>query len=242
MSTTIVEVIQNENPRRPYTDDWLAQHMGLRREQIVELRHRAGIPNSRVRVKKMLKKDILRILDQESSISDRALTECLNEEGYEVSRYLVREVRNTLVEENQLPKISAIEKKEQLKQKESDAFSRMIGYSGGLQAQIHQAKAAMAYPPNGLHALIIGPSGTGKTFLAENMYQYAIENGFLPKGAPFVSFNCADYADNPQLLNSQLFGYVKGAFSGANDTRDGLVAKANGGILFLDEVHRLWGE
>lgn len=242
MSTTIVEVIQNENPRRPYTDDWLAQHMGLRREQIVELRHRAGIPNSRVRVKKMLKKDILRILDQESSLSDRALTECLNEEGYEVSRYLVREVRNTLIEENQLPKISTIEKKEQLKQKESDAFSRMIGYSGGLQAQIHQAKAAMAYPPNGLHAMIIGPSGTGKTFLAENMYQYAIENGFLPKGAPFVSFNCADYADNPQLLNSQLFGYVKGAFSGANDTRDGLVAKANGGILFLDEVHRLSGE
>ncbi len=43
--------------------------------------------------------------------------------------------------------------------------------------------------------------------------------GLLAPDAPFVSFNCADYADNPQLLNSQLFGYVRGAFSGANATR-----------------------
>ena len=55
----------------------------------------------------------------------------------------------------------------------------------------------------------------------------------------FESFNCADYYNNPQLLLSQLFGYSKGAFTGATEDHIGLVEQANGGILLLDEVHRL---
>lgn len=57
--------------------------------------------------------------------------------------------------------------------------------------------------------------------------------------APFKSFNCADYYNNPQLLMSQLFGYAKGAFTGADQDHEGLVEKADGGVLLLDEVHRL---
>jgi Sigma-54 interaction domain. len=64
----------------------------------------------------------------------------------------------------------------------------------------------------------------------------------MTKESPFIVFNCADYADNPQLLMSQLFGYVKGAFTGAESSKAGLVEKADGGILFLDEVHRLPSE
>ena len=56
-----------------------------------------------------------------------------------------------------------------------------------------------------------------------------------------LSFNCADYANNPQLLLGQLFGMQKGAFTGAQEQR-GLLEIAEGGILFLDEVHRLPGE
>ncbi len=56
---------------------------------------------------------------------------------------------------------------------------------------------------------------------------------------PFVEFNCAEYADNPQLLLSHLFGYKKGAFTGALEDKPGLVEQANGGILFLDEIHGL---
>ena len=52
-------------------------------------------------------------------------------------------------------------------------------------------------------------------------------------------FNCAEYAENPQLILAQLFGYKKGAFTGADRDSEGLVEKADGGVLFLDEIHRL---
>lgn len=227
MSAGFKEYLAQEDPKRPYTDQQLAQFLGLRREQVVQLRREAGIPDSRARLRPVLLQDMEALLRSEPGLSDRALTARLNENGYEISRFLVKELRETL------PPVSG---------EATDIFSSMIGWNAGLKAQIHQAKAAVSYPPNGLNTLIIGPSGTGKTFLAENMYHYAVKQGFLAQNAPFVAFNCADYADNPQLLNSQLFGYVKGAFSGAGETRDGIVAKADGGILFLDEIHRLSGE
>ena len=118
-------------------------------------------------------------------------------------------------------------------------LNSIIGVQDSLKNHIEQAKAAILYPPNGLHLLISGPTGVGKTTLAEALYRFAIEAGKLPHDAPFIVFNCADYADNPQLLISQLFGYVKGAFTGANKNKKGLIEQANGGILFLDEVHRL---
>ena len=74
------------------------------------------------------------------------------------------------------------------------------------------------------------------------MYHFAIHVGTIQKDSPLVIFNCADYADNSELLLSQLFGYVKGAFTGADHEKSGLVEKADGGILFLDEVHRLPSE
>ncbi|ADL07074.1 sigma-54-dependent transcriptional regulator [Thermosediminibacter oceani] len=118
-------------------------------------------------------------------------------------------------------------------------LDRLIGADESLKAQIEQAKAAILYPPHGLHTLIVGPTGVGKTTFAEAMYRYAVEMGKIPATAPFVVFNCADYAENPQLLLSQLFGYVRGAFTGADREKKGLVEQADGGILFLDEVHRL---
>lgn len=53
-----------------------------------------------------------------------------------------------------------------------------------------------------------------------------------------MSFNCAQYASNPELLAANLFGYVKGAFTGAQSDKAGAFEAANGGMLFLDEVHR----
>ena len=52
-------------------------------------------------------------------------------------------------------------------------------------------------------------------------------------------FNCADYANNPELLSSILFGHTRGAFTGAEKEKSGLLALADNGVLFLDEVHRL---
>ncbi len=119
------------------------------------------------------------------------------------------------------------------------SFETLVGSDEGLKVAIQQAKAAMLYPPHGLHTLICGPSGVGKTTFARLMHAFALEFGALPPEAPFVSFNCADYAGNPQLLMAHLFGVVRGAYTGAERDRPGLVEQASGGILFLDEVHRL---
>ncbi|WP_040213458.1 sigma 54-interacting transcriptional regulator [Clostridium polynesiense] len=120
-----------------------------------------------------------------------------------------------------------------------DAFDFTIGAELSLKKSIQQAKAAVVYPPHGLHTLILGETGTGKSMFSETMYNYAKEISILKEDAPFITFNCADYANNPQLLMSQLFGVKKGAYTGADKDRAGLMEKAKDGILFLDEVHRL---
>jgi len=119
------------------------------------------------------------------------------------------------------------------------SFETLIGSYEGLKVAIQQAKAAMLYPPRGLHTLLCGPSGVGKTTFARLMHAFALELKALPANAPFISFNCADYAGNPQLLMAHLFGVVRGAYTGADRDREGLVEQAHRGILFLDEVHRL---
>ncbi|WP_232697140.1 sigma 54-interacting transcriptional regulator [Brevibacillus daliensis] len=111
-----------------------------------------------------------------------------------------------------------------------------------LRGMIEQAKAALLYPPNGMHTLLFGETGVGKTMFAGVMHEYAVDKGILSEEAPFITFNCADYANNPQLLVSQLFGVTKGAYTGADRDREGLIEVAQGGILFLDEVHRLPSE
>jgi transcriptional regulator with AAA-type ATPase domain/transcriptional regulatory protein LevR len=122
---------------------------------------------------------------------------------------------------------------------QAEDFQGLIGTDGSLKKAVEKAKASIMYPPSGLSTLITGPTGVGKSYLAEAMYKYAVKTGRLRREAPFNIFNCADYASNPQLLLSQLFGHTKGAFTGADKENSGIVAKAQGGILFLDEVHRL---
>lgn len=120
--------------------------------------------------------------------------------------------------------------------KDDDVFKNLIGYNGSLKKQVEQAKAAVLYPLYGLHTLIIGPPGSGKSYLVEVMYKYRVQCGI---NGNFETLNCADYYNNPQLLISYLFGHIKGAYTGAEYDKIGLVERANGGLLFLDEVHRL---
>ena len=105
--------------------------------------------------------------------------------------------------------------------------------------QIEQGKAAILYPGDGMHMLLLGETGVGRSLFADLLHKYGIQSGKLAEASPFIQFNCADYAHNPQLLMSQLFGHVKGAYTGAETNKTGLLEKANGGILFLDEIHRL---
>lgn len=147
-----------------------------------------------------------------------------------------QEIQNTL----SVNEFTELINKPKEENKADDPFKYLLGSNNSLLYQIEQAKAAIIYPPNGLHTLILGESGVGKTTFAYAMYEYGkVTRGYSDKMYPFVSFNCSDYFNNPQLLLSQLFGHCKGAFTGADTEKVGLVEKANGGILFLDEIHRL---
>jgi len=119
-----------------------------------------------------------------------------------------------------------------------ESFVNIIGYDGSLKLQVQLAKAAALYPPNGMHTLLTGETGVGKTLLAEEIWKY-ISGSRPDQKIPFIVFNCSEYADNPQLLLSQLFGHEKGSFTGADTDKAGMIEKAGGGVLLLDEIHRL---
>lgn len=123
----------------------------------------------------------------------------------------------------------------------TDVFRQYIGSQGSAKKAIEQCKAAMLYPPLGMPLLIHGASGVGKSFLAKLIYEY-LKNEQIIGLEKFYTFNCADYANNPELLSSILFGHTKGAFTGAESEKQGLLAQANNSVLFLDEVHRLSNE
>ncbi len=121
---------------------------------------------------------------------------------------------------------------------QANVFQQYIGYDGSAREAIEKCKAAILYPPVGLPLLLCGPSGVGKSFLAKLIFDYLKEKR-EEEAKTFIVFNCADYANNPELLSSMLFGHTKGAFTGADTDKKGLLSQADGGILFLDEIHRL---
>ncbi|WP_459166922.1 sigma 54-interacting transcriptional regulator [Enterococcus faecium] len=120
-----------------------------------------------------------------------------------------------------------------------DIFAKIIGANGSMKNSVKQAKAAILYPPRGLNCLITGPTGSGKTYFAHAMYHFAKAHHVIDEETELIVFNCADYANNPELLMSHLFGYAKGTFTGADEEKMGIIDQADGGMLFLDEIHRL---
>ncbi|MGR7089452.1 sigma 54-interacting transcriptional regulator [Klebsiella aerogenes] len=179
-----------------------------------------------------------------SGVTTEQLSEQINISRANVSNYLNLLVKEGIVEKSATrpvlyrvrePPSPEMEKRDV----DKEPFQYLLGYNGSLKKQINQAKAAVMYPPRGLHTLITGDTGVGKSLFASLMYKHAMHKQRLQQDAPFIVFNCADYASNPQLLVSHIFGHARGAFTGADKDKPGLISEADGGMLFLDEVHRL---
>ncbi|MCR6516108.1 MULTISPECIES: sigma 54-interacting transcriptional regulator [Clostridium] len=189
--------------------------------------------------------------DNREGITTYEISEYLNLDRANISRYLNilhkekkilkregRPVRYYLEKSNE--KISEKEIETKLKDNIlNNSLDNLVGASHSLSIPIQQAKAAMLYPPRGLHTILLGETGVGKSMFAELMYKFSKDLGLLKEDSKFIRFNCADYADNPQLVMAQIFGVKRGAYTGADKDRDGLLKKADSGVLFLDEIHRL---
>lgn len=113
--------------------------------------------------------------------------------------------------------------------KESAGKTQQLGFIGSSLPMIAIYKMIKAVARSNASVFITGESGTGKELCAEALHK----NG-PRRNKPLVALNCAAIPDN--LIESELFGHVKGAFTGATSDRDGAAATANGGTLFLDEL------
>ncbi len=112
---------------------------------------------------------------------------------------------------------------------ESVALSRMAGNSMAMQhVRTLVEKVARSMAP----VLVAGESGTGKELVARAIHEVSTRGS-----NPFVAVNCSAIPE--QLLEAEFFGYRKGAFTGANDDREGFFQAASGGTLFLDEIGEL---
>jgi two-component system, NtrC family, response regulator PilR len=105
-------------------------------------------------------------------------------------------------------------------------LDHIIGVSAGMKA-IFELIQTVAQQPS--RVLITGESGTGKELVARAIHELSPR---APR--PFITINCGAFPET--LLESELFGYVKGAFTGASQNRQGLVQAASGGTLFMDEI------
>ena len=105
-------------------------------------------------------------------------------------------------------------------------FENILGKSPAIGALIEQVKKIADSRSN---VFVLGETGTGK-----ELFTRAVHHNSPRRDKPFVPINCSAIPD--PLLESELFGYVKGAFTGANQTKRGLFEEADGGTVFLDEI------
>jgi DNA-binding NtrC family response regulator len=128
----------------------------------------------------------------------------------------------------------AVERQETLREvkhlrrqlREQGSFGRIVGNSPSIRATYRVIEQAA---PTSASVLIWGESGTGKELVAQTVHELSPRASF-----PFVAINCAAIPET--LLESEIFGHEKGAFTGAHDRRTGVFELAHRGTLFLDEI------
>jgi len=116
-------------------------------------------------------------------------------------------------------------------------LTNMIGADGSLAQAIEKAKAAICYPPYGLHTLITGNSGTEKSTLADSMVEYAIRNGIRNKKCPYYDIDCRRANANVTLFEEKLFGYQDE--DNKENNRKGILEMCTNGFLLLQNIDYL---
>ncbi|WP_020473727.1 sigma-54-dependent transcriptional regulator [Zavarzinella formosa] len=139
-----------------------------------------------------------------------------------VDLYQIREVVGRAVELRRIQSVPAVFDGPS----DSEGSDRIVGQSPPMQ-EVYKAIGRIA--PQDVTVLILGESGTGKELIARALYQHSRRSD-----RPFLAINCAAIPE--ALLESELFGHEKGAFTGADRQRVGKFEQVNGGTLFLDEI------
>lgn len=118
------------------------------------------------------------------------------------------------------------------KDETNDCFDQLIGGHESLRTAVQLAKAAVLYPGHSLNTLIVGASGTGKSFLASIMFEYAQKMGIVATSAHFIKLNCRHYVGETDKIEQMLFG----KFDGRN-----MFDMAENSFLFIDNINLLDG-
>ncbi|MCI8401758.1 MAG: PRD domain-containing protein [Lachnospiraceae bacterium] len=185
------------------------------------------------------KKEILYeyMLSSGGGTAEKSFTTQELSQKLEMQRSNLSTLLNELVKEGRLEKLAGrpvlyrmSEAPESIR-RERSCFGRLIGQEGSLKHMVQLAKAAILYPEHSLHTLIMGPEGSGKSYFASLMAEFARENGVIAQDAPFAKFNCRYYEGMEKELNEQLFG--------DGTWKEGAFQKAKGGVLFIDHINFL---
>lgn len=160
--------------------------------------------------------------------SEKIAVEAMKQGAYDYlsKPYDVDELR--LAVGRALDKISLLRENQQLREtiKKQDAFGELIGQAPTIQ---HVYRLIEVAAQSNVTVLICGESGTGKELVAKEIHRRSERSQ-----KPLIATNCAAIPEN--LIESELFGHEKGAFTGAGESRKGKIEEANGGTLFLDEI------
>ena len=113
---------------------------------------------------------------------------------------------------------------------QGEAELKVAGFTSRSKQMYEILKQINRYRDSEYPTLIVGETGVGKELVA---------HALTPKGKNLITVNCPAYLDKENLLESELFGHVKGAFTGADKDSVGLVMQAHNNVLFLDELHQL---
>ncbi len=173
--------------------------------------------------------DFIKLHLEEGGVSTQYIAQALNLQRTNVSRILSSLVKEEKVHKTDgRPVLYHIE--EDSDKERDNCFLNMVGHGGSMKRAVQLAKAAVLYPQKSLNSVIIGARGTGKSLLAVLMHKFAVQSGVLSANAKIIIFDCRNYVENEQQIESELLG---------DRSHRGCFTQAEGGVLVIDNAQYL---